>query len=818
MTDLLNLCKCSECPLLPVKKPVLGHGNPTASLVVVGEAPGLEEKESGVPFTGRSGILLNKVLKASGYERENVYAANALLCRPEDSQGNQIEAPVAAVEACRPRLVAELAAIKPDVILSVGKTAALTTMRSKSALYEIRESTNWSEELQAFVIPTYHPAAILRGGNFQVEQFEDLLSSTRRAVGLVNGKLPYPSKTKEKIDFVWADSPAKVTRALQEIRTIGASGTPIALDTETDSLRFLGGRLLLISMSDGVRSWVLDAAATLSVENKDRFKVMLKNTAITWVLHNAEFDFNWLRYNFGVTPRNFVDTMALALAISEKSKDSGLKLLSRRWLGKPYYEAEVKKHARGEEFNEAISYANVPIDILTEYAAHDALNTATLRPILTRLAREDNTHDVATKLLMPAQRAFAKMSYRGVRIDLTWLPQLVELWKPKIAQAEKDLQEYASEHGFNPKACVAMPSSPLLSPRSPTQLKHFFYETVGLRPVYTKEGKPTTNKAFIDTYLHHPAVQLLLGFRTLDKLMSTFVVGIADEIWLDGRVHPDFLIGGTESGRIVIHNPEMQVLPKYVKDKTADGSENYSKQLRKLFVATPGYVLAEIDFKQLEMRTSWHCSGDDELGRAIMSGDVHAEVAAFILQKVVEAVTEDERQVAKTVNFGTIYGLTAYNLSNRLNWPISKAEAYLSAFFGRFKKLRRWLDATMEEALTKGELQTDLGRKRRWRVKTRELEKHIKNEAVNFKPQSLAADITTLSCIELADALPERGWGYPLFTNQDAIVFELEENHVSEAVALARSVMTTPKFPTCAVFDVDVSVGYDWGSMEKFAA
>jgi len=346
------------------------------------------------------------------------------------------------------------------------------------------------------------------------------------------------------------------------------------------------------------------------------------------------------------------------------------------------------------------------------------------------------------------------------------------------------------------------------NPNSAPQRQHLAFNVLKMKPV---KGT-SVDKDFFAYHGTHPFSKLMGDYSEVRHLMSNYVDGIADDVWADGRIHPDFLLFGTVTGRLSIHNPPMQTIPKWGVDAKK------AKMVRKLFVASPGHVIVDIDYKNLELFIAWHYSGDENLGKALTEEDFHRRTAAAIFNKEYDAVTGLDRFNSKFVTFGIAYGRQAWSLAQGELYELTggnerKAQQYIDRFWGLYPDYKRVYDEWQERALSVGELRTPMGRVRRWRLKSREMLNHIRNQAVNFPIQSLASDVCLSAFIRLSHILPQRGLGHVLFTVHDSLVFEIKQERLEEALAVIDKEMTTAPFDTHISLHTDIEVGPSLGEV-----
>jgi DNA polymerase-1 len=775
--------RCGNCPM-PGSPCAVTTGPPDAKIALVGRNPGRTEAETGIPFTGPSGVLLDATLEVVGLNRSDILITNAVSCHLHGDVPPSKDMYI----ACHARLMDEISHAK--VVVSFGTDATAALLGSSGGITSIVGSIY--EIDGKVVLPTFHPAYILRGA---ISAYDDLEETLRRAKGLVDGTIPMPKPLPYE-DVYYCEDAEDILYVLHMLA--GSETKTLAIDTETDSARDPNWNILLLQLSDGESAWVFDGPTLRDDERcREAFQDMLEDPTRRWIFHNAAFDLQQLWHHWDIMPEHFEDTMALALCLDEHLNRAGLKRLVNRYLSVPPYEDSIQKFLKSKK----TPYSAIPREILASYGGFDAIFTFQIFPILKRMVEAEGNGKLYP-FLCESQRTFALMAYDGVLVDQSYVDVLRQQYYPIRDQITSDMQAYAREKGFKARESVKSCKSDDLNPDSPTQLLWFVTR-------YLRIATDTTDKTFIERYASHPFVEMLSRFRAISKMLSTYVDGIADDIWPDGRIHPDFL-HGTETGRLTIKNPPLQTLPR-----NTSSADKGLQSIKRLFVVPPGYVLVHVDYKTLEVRIAWLLSQDEQLGEALMSADFHRVVAAAIFHKAPEDITKEERIRSKFVTFGLMYNRQAYSLTSDLHCSEAEAQSYLDQFFARFPKYAKWREETQKEAIQTGILKTDFGRRRRWKLITPDIEKHIINEALNFPIQSTASDICLLSMIRLDKQLRDRKWGRTLFSVHDSIEFEIRADVVDDACRLIKEVMEHP-FKTDVVFEVDVEIGPSLGQTEEW--
>lgn len=821
--QLLDLCDCENCPIGRAgrRNPVLGSGPDSAKVVLVGEAPGKNEHIQGVPFVGQSGKLLDMTLDRVGLRREDVYVTNSVLCRPDEF--NATPHPEA-VRACNARLQAEVRDRAPEMIIPVGASGAQALLNSKSKISELQGVLQHSSELNAWILPTYHPAYCLRSPAY----YEDFLGDFDRAAELVLGEVKYPPKHLQwEYEHFTTNDIADAQHALAALAT-GNFGYELSFDVETDNVN-TSSRLLTIQFGTTEKAWVFDSDIfTEDNDTRELVEDLLMSPLHTFIIHNMSFDLQVVYDFFGIHHSEMgelVDTICLALGTTERSQATGLKYLARKWFNAPYYEAELQQYLPTSK----TPYSAIPRPVLAKYAAADTIYTARLRPVLDDLVEKYGTKSLVYDLLMPAQKAFADMQYHGTAVDLRKVKELRKTWIPEIRRQAKEIEDYAKANGW---------PHPYFNPGSTQQLSEFLFDILKLAPprptnkeiqeARAKGKKPTrhTGKEFRSEYPNHPITPLLERYATTRKMFSTYVEGIADDVRGDRRIHPNFLLWGTVTGRLAIQDPPLQTIPR------RDTAGTVFDDLRTLFIARalpddpePNLEFFGADYKQLELRIAWLLSGDPNMGEAILSGDFHRVTAANIWGMPQAQVTSVQRHNTKYVTFGIMYGREAFSLwkgqLGESGMTLRQCEEFVEAWFARFPVFAEWYRNNRANALRTGRLRTPFGRVRRWPLITEEHKKHILNEAANFPPQSVASDTTLHAMIRLNDRFRRENLGRILFAVHDSIEGEYFMSRKEEAIRAVYEEMTMlpPQLANIAPpnfeLAIDLEVGPSWGESHE---
>jgi DNA polymerase-1 len=440
----------------------------------------------------------------------------------------------------------------------------------------------------------------------------------------------------------------------------------------------------------------------------------------------------------------------------------------------------------------AKSAEELPVDELTKWAGTGALALLEIADAQAPLLARDGLEDLFRDVEMPLAGVLSAMERHGVRIDEEVLARLEKEFDDELGRIEARVFELAGER---------------FSIASPKQLQHILFEKLALPVIRkTKTGYSTDEGVLEQLAQHHELPSYVLAFRRLSKLRSTYVVALPPLVNPHtGRIHPTFHQTGAATGRLSSSHPNVQNIPI----RSEDGV-----RIREAFVPAEGRTLLSADYSQVELRILAHFSGDESLIEAFRSGqDIHRRTAAEVAGIALEEVDAEARARAKAVNFGIIYGLSAFGLANQLGIASAEAQATIDAYFERYEGVRRFIDDTRREAKEVGYVTTLLGRRRYLPdldSRNRMMRSAAERMAVNTVIQGTAADLIKRAMVSIHRALGGSELDAALILQvHDELVFEVTEAHRADLEALVREHMEG--VATLAVpLSVDVGFGASW--------
>jgi len=410
-------------------------------------------------------------------------------------------------------------------------------------------------------------------------------------------------------------------------------------------------------------------------------------------------------------------------------------------------------------------------------------------------------------------KVLKKMSEVGILIDLRFLDKFGKDLKARVVKIEKEIYSKVG-HQFNLN--------------SPKQLQVVLFDELNL-PVFrkTKTGRSTDEDTLHELSVAHPVVPLLLEYRQLFKLVSTYIDALPKSVGKDGRIHSTFNVEGAATGRISSQNPNLQNIPI----KGEAGGE-----MRKAFVASKGKVLLGADYSQIELRIMAHLADDPGLKRAFENEeDIHAATASKVFQVPIDKVTKQQRMVGKTMNFATLYGQGPHALSRQLGVEYEVAREYIQEYFDQFPSVREWMQKTLEFGYEHGYVETILGR-RRYIPELKAVNHAIKaageRAAINHPVQGTAADMIKRAMVDIARELGTRNLELRkdkknpsssdlapsscemILQVHDELLFECNENSVKEIAKMVKDKMENSLKLSVPVI-VDLKSGPNWGEMKE---
>ena len=648
------------------------------------------------------------------------------------------------------------------------------------ALYSELEFRN---ELASLDHPNHPANANANGAQSVADSQADAESQAQIAKSLQSSIIDNikDSKTHDKAWHTVLDEPA-----FDSLVTLLESAPHFVIDTETTSVYWRQAELVGLSFAvkaheayyvplthslegDELTTKQLDRNMVLT-----RLKPILENPNIGKIGQHLKYDAHILSFydidllgSIHAKPNNWaMDTMLASYVINAAATRHGMDDLARHYLQTQTisFEDVAGKGAK------QVSFDQVAIDLASDYACEDADITYQLFELFSeKLAADENNAKLLHELEIPTAEILCQMEANGILIKRPFLNELSKRFDEEIIALEKRAYEVAGE-AFNLG--------------SPKQLGEMLFEKLGVAGgKKTKSGQYSTGEAVLSK-INHPLVEIVLEYRGLSKLKSTYtdaLDNVADSE--TDRVHTSYHQALTSTGRLSSTDPNLQNIPI----RTATG-----RLIRQAFIAPEGRVILAADYSQIELRLMAHFSGDENLTRAFNEGlDIHTATAAEVLGKAVEAVSATERRNAKAINFGLLYGMSAFGLAKQLQMSRGEAQDYIDMYFERYPSVKDYMINTRASAYEKGYVETILGRKLYTpdiNHSNRMVKQGAERAAINAPLQGSAADLIKLAMIAVDKVLPKEH-AKMLLQVHDELVFEVDSDKVDSIRQLITDAM-----------------------------
>ncbi len=572
-----------------------------------------------------------------------------------------------------------------------------------------------------------------------------------------------------------------------------------AFDLETTSLDYMQAEIVGLSFSDksGSAAYVplahdgMDAPEQLEREKVlQQFKPLLEDQKQSKLGQNLKYDMNVLaRYDIALNGIAY-DTMLESYVLDSTATRHNMDDLAMKYLGYKtiHYEEVAGKGAKQIPFNE------VSVETASEYAAEDADITFRLHETLwPELEKQKQLADVFKNIELPLLPVLSRIERNGVLIDKDMLHrQSAELSKRLLEIEQQAYKEAGQEFNLG----------------SPKQIQAILFDKLGL-PVISKtpKGQPSTAESVLQELAHDYVLpRIILESRGLSKLKSTYTDKLPGMIDPDtGRVHTSYHQAVTATGRLSSTDPNLQNIPI----RREEG-----RRIRQAFIAPKGHRLVAADYSQIELRIMAHLSGDKGLLDAFAaSEDIHRATAAEVFGLEKEKVTSDQRRSAKAINFGLIYGMSAFGLARQLDIARTEAQSYIDLYFSRYPEVKDYMQKTRELARNQGYVETVYGR----RLYLPEINasnamrrQYAERTAINAPMQGTAADIIKLAMIDIDRLIYNDKLAISMIMQvHDELVFEIEDSIVDKGVDLIRKAMVNAAKLSVDLI-VDVGIGDNW--------
>ncbi|RAX41446.1 DNA polymerase I [Rhizobium tropici] len=527
-----------------------------------------------------------------------------------------------------------------------------------------------------------------------------------------------------------------------------------------------------------------------------RLKNLLEDASILKIAQNLKYDYLLMK-RYGIEMKSFDDTMLLSYVLDGGSNAThGMDSLSERWLGhKPIAYKDVAGSGKSN-----VTFDLVDIDRATAYAAEDADVTLRLWLVLKPRLAAEKLSVVYERLERPLVPVLAHMEERGITIDRQILSRLSGELAQGAAALEDEIYNLAGER-FNIG--------------SPKQLGDILFGKMGLAGgSKTKTGQWSTSAQVLED-LAAAGFELprkIVDWRQLTKLKSTYTDALPSYVHPETkRVHTSYSLASTTTGRLSSSEPNLQNIPV----RTAEG-----RKIRTAFISTPGHKLVSADYSQIELRVLAHVANIPQLKQAFEDGiDIHAMTASEMFGVPVDGMPSEVRRRAKAINFGIIYGISAFGLANQLSIERSEAGDYIKRYFERFPGIRDYMEGAKQAARDKGYVETIFGRRIHFpeiRSSNPSVRAFNERASINAPIQGSAADVIRRAMIKMEPALASAGLGdrvRMLLQVHDELIFEVEDADVERTTPIIVSVMENAAMPAVDMavpLKVDARAAHNW--------
>lgn len=675
--------------------------------------------------------------------------------------------------------------------------------KQKEKLIEDKEKAYLSLELVTIKtdVELDHDLELFLRKEFDHKQLSDMFAKFEFR-GLTAEFLPEEEKAleAEERDYQLVQTSAKLKSVIKEMK----ASKSFAIDTETTSVDPMLAELVGISLSckshtgyyipvahtqDDLLSEPLDSMIPMA-ELKKTLGPLLADPKIGKTGHNIKYDAIILE-NAGLPLDGItLDTMIASYLTDPSRVRHNLTEVSLKYLR---CEMIPISDLIGKG-SKAITFDKVPLDAACEYAAEDADITWRLSAIFQKSLKEQGLEDLFTEVELPLLHVLLRMEMRGIAIDPGVFEGLQSEIEQRLAALETEIHDLAGGP---------------FQINSPKQLQKVLFEDLGLPPKKKTKTGYSTDVTVLEELAHeHPLPEKMLEFRMLEKLRNTYVIALPTMVNpKTGRIHTSFNQAVAATGRLSSSGPNLQNIPVRT---------DMGRRLREGFVpGAPDMKLISADYSQIELRLLAHLTGDEALTQAFHDDrDIHADTAARVFGVALDDVDGEMRRQAKAVNFGVVYGISAFGLARNLGIPNKEAARFIDNYFKQYPGVRTWIDKTIADAKENGFVTTMLNRRRfipEINGSDVQSRKGAERIAMNTPVQGTAADIIKIAMIRVDEALRESE-AHLLVQVHDELLIETPENEAESVAAEVRTIMESA-LQLSVPLKVDVGIGNHWAEI-----
>ena len=786
--------KCSLCPILCKSADTVclpGSGPEDAEIMIIGEAPGSREDALGEPFVGPAGSFLKgKLFRGAGIDEDEVRYTNAVRCRPPNNRTPTIRE----IGKCHQYLDAEVRMVKPKVAVLVGNVSLASALyfygkdedkESKvSGIMKWRGKQIWHQYWNCWVVPILHPSFLQRQYNSGSRYFLDKTIEDLELANYLVGVDPPVSE----LTIARGDTVERAVELLDDLSMRREEVLAFDVETSTES-RICDAKVLCASYAVDKHMGVVIPEPILRKPEVMRLHNNLVRRAPKLLMHNGDFDYRVCHYNNIHLPSRYWDTMMAANMVDENFY-VGLKSLS--WIYTPFggYERGLDDYKLE---NKIKNYADIPFEKLYRYSGCDSVALVWLYEALRERMVEDGCIALFEKVSMPVRRVLTNAEIKGIRVDVEQAEKLKKACEVAKDRLEEKIYSEVGEFNIN----------------SVQQLGSVLYKKLKYKPFKKLKTGYSTDKGSIEYCLLQniergggsEVPRILLQRSFLKTMLGTHIKQALSFLWDDGRVHTNYNLTGTVTGRPSGSRPNLNNVPN-------DGL------VRSLYIASEGCQLIEADLKMAELAYLAAESGEEVFLEAMRNGtDMHMETAKRVLG--IANPTKEQRRVAKTINFGVIYGMSPMQLALRLSIPESEAEEYIERYFAALPMVTAYLERCKSDAREYGYVESLFRRRRRLPEAMSDTVYDVaraERQAMNAPIQGGASDVAYVGMIRTDKELRKRGLDTEIIHSvYDCAILDAPIPEVSEAMDVVRTCFETPISVVPVQMRVDVEAHRRWG-------
>ncbi len=608
-------------------------------------------------------------------------------------------------------------------------------------------------------------------------------------------KMHFLSLLKELSCPAQPGSPGVVIETLEDLKALVhrlKNEQELCIDTETTAIDPLRAELVGIGLGTlSGEAWYIPMHGKLQKHDViGVLKSLFQLSDIGWIGHNIKYDLHILEQENLKPQRIVFDTILASYLLSPHIQKHNLDELALSHLHK----TKIPIDSLLGKGKTAITMADVPIAKVADYCCEDVICTTELKAFFEPKLKNSSLQKVFQEIEIPLISVLERMEERGIYVDLKELSALLETFTKEIETIEKKIHAISQQH---------------INLNSPKQLGVLLFETLGIKsPKKTKTGYSTAADVLDSLKAEHPIIPLILSYRLLDKLRSTYTTALIESVHpRTQRIHCTFNQSVTATGRLSCQNPNLQNIPVRSKE---------GKLIRSAFKPqTDDVCFVSFDYSQIELRLLAHFSSDPALLKAFAAGeDIHARTASLVFDTPLESVTSEMRSLAKAVNFGILYGQQAFGLSQQVGIPFEEAKLFIKTYFERYPHVKAYLQTSIDSAREKGYAETPTGRKRPipdLSSPNPMLRSQAERFAINTPLQGTNADIIKMAMIQVDTYLQTHpGFGHMILQIHDELLLEVPKRHIPEVSKHVRQIMENI-LPLQVPLIVDISIGKNWG-------